>query len=233
MHEDKDGAKFVAILEEVIILANLFLQMHTSGNILFRELTHEYTCQSIDNVIQDILFLHDECKRWAVRLAEARDTFYLLNYFTASQIVTIQLGLEGMNNGKDFNRDTFHLLTLIHEELSQQDIEDAYSRLKYGSSSYQGFTDSINSSLSSRIQSSTVFSEKNAYSLQSIAVFLEYLYKNEKQDKPIPTISLFDGNEPNLIYVNRSNLLISALSLYLRSSCKCVFPSNHEVLNLF
>ena len=136
MHEDKDSAKFVAILEEVIILADLFLQMHISGNIYFRELTHEYTCQSIGSVKQDIAFLRDECKQWKARLVEARDDNYLLNYFTASQIVNIQVGLEGMSNGKDLTRDTFHLLSLVREQLSQQDIENANRRIEHGTSSF-------------------------------------------------------------------------------------------------
>ena len=137
MHEDKDSAKFVAILEEVIILADLFLQMHTSGNIFFRELTHEYTCQSIGSVKQDIAFLRDECRQWIARLVEARDNNYLLNYFTASQIVKIQVGLEGMSNGKDLNRDTFHLLSIVREQLSQKYIEDAIMRVRDGSSSFK------------------------------------------------------------------------------------------------
>ena len=139
MHEDKDSAKFVAILEEVIILADLFLQMHISGNIFFREFTHEYTCHSIGSVKQDIAFLRDECKRWKDRLVEARDDNYLLNYFTASQIVNIQVGLEDMNNGEDLDRDTFHLLSLVREQLTQQDIENSNRRIKHGSSSFQYF----------------------------------------------------------------------------------------------
>ena len=155
MHEDKDSAKFVAVLAEVIILADLFLQMHTSGNVVFRELTHEYTCQSIDRVKQDISFLYKECEQWRTQLTEARDKFYLLNYFTAAQIVSIQIGLDGMDNGKDLDRDTFHLLTLVREHLSQQDIEDAYSRLKHGSVSYESPTDSLISSLDSTATSSS------------------------------------------------------------------------------
>ena len=164
MHEDKDSAKFVAVLAEVIILAGLFLQMHTSGNVVFRELTHEYTCQSIDRVKQDISFLNKECEQWRTQLTEARDKFYLLNYFTAAQIVSIQIGLEGMRNRKDLDRDTFHLLTLVREYLSQQDIEDAYYRFEHCSSSFQSpitsdnsFVDSTATSLSRR--RSTVFSD--------------------------------------------------------------------------
>ena len=161
MHEDKHSAKFVSILDEVIVLADLFLQMQYGGNIFFRQLTHEYTCQSIDRVKQDILFLRDECKKCTAQLVEARDALYLLNYFTASQILDIQIGLEGMDNGIDLDRDTFHLLTIIREELSQQDIEDAYRRFKHGSSPFQSPTSSVDSiaSFSSRSRSSTVFSE--------------------------------------------------------------------------
>ena len=137
MHEDKDSAKFVAILEEVMFLADLFLQMHISGNIFFRELTHEYTCQSIGSVKQDIAFLRDECKMWTAQLVVARDDNYLLNYFTASQIVNIQVGLENMNKGEDLNRDAFHLLSLVREQLTQKDIENALRRIKHGSSSFQ------------------------------------------------------------------------------------------------
>ena len=269
MHEDKDSAKFVAVLAEVIILADLFLQMHTSGNVVFRELTHEYTCQSIDRVKQDISFLYKECEQWRTQLTEARDTFYLLNYFTAAQIVSIQIGLDGMDNGKDLDRDTFHLLTLIREHLSQQDIEDAYSRLKHGSVSYESPTDSLISSLDSTATSSSrtisaVFSDsedslltkfrishnstvdicyedskvsiqyvyesnnKNISSLNDVARFLELccLHENKSIDLPLS----FKDNEPNLILVERSELMIYVLSLYLQTDCKSVFPSHHEVL---
>ena len=272
MHEDKDSAKFVAILEEIVILADLFLQMHTSGNNFFRELTHEYTCQSIDSVKQDISFLRDVCKQWTARLVEARDNNYVLNYFTALQITTIQVGLEDMSNGKDLDRDTFHLLTLIREHLSQQDIEDAYGRFKHGSASFQSTIHSVDSSLNStasisRRRSSTVFSDcedsqviicpllqvsttdihckidmvslenvykaniKNIYPLKDIAVFLEYLYsQNSLQDKPIHSLSFFNDKEPNLIFINRPDLLIYVLSMYLQSGCRFGFPSHHEVL---
>ena len=272
MHEDKDSAKFVAILEEIVILADLFLQMHTSGNIFFRELTQEYTCQSIDSVKHDISFLREECKQWTARLLEARDNNYLLNYFTALQITTIQVGLEHMSNGKDLDRDTFHLLTLIREHLSQQDIEDAYGRFSHGSSSSQSPIYSEDSSLDStatlsRRRSSTVFSDcedsqviicpllqvsttdihckidmvslenvykaniKNIYSLKDIAVFLKYLYsQNSLQDKAIHSFSSFSDNEPNLIFINRPDLLIYMLSMYLQSGCRFGFPSHHEVL---
>ena len=136
MQEDKNSAKFIAILEKVIILADLFMQMHINGNVFFRELTHEYACQSIDSVKQDITFLRNECKWWTAQLVEARNNNYLLNFFTASQIVAIQVGLEDMDNGKDLNRDTFHLLSLVREQLSQQDIEKAYNGVKRASSSH-------------------------------------------------------------------------------------------------
>ena len=173
MHEDKDSAKFVAILEEVIILADLFLQMHISGNIFFRKLTREYTCQSIDSVKQDIAFLRDECKQWTAQLVEARDNNYLLNYFTASQIVNIQVGLEDMNNGKDFGRDTFHLLSLVSEQLSQKDIENAYKRIKHSSSSFQNpinNPESVNltATLPSRISSIPRDDESLEFSLSSL-----------------------------------------------------------------
>ena len=266
MHEDKDSAKFVAVLAEVIILADLFLQMHTSGNVVFRELTHEYTCQSIDRVKQDISFLHKECEQWRTQLTEARDKFYLLNYFTAAQIVSIQIGLDGMDNGKDLDRDTFHLLTLVREHLSQQDIEDAYSRLKHGSVSYESPTDSLISSLDSTATSSSLrrttiypnnedslFQQNSMQGLHqfyehsfekvyrankhvfnyfnNVATFLEYLIgESAVHDKFIDMPSSFDDNEPNLITVESSDLLIYVLSLYLLTGLRFAFPSHHEML---
>ena len=267
MHEDKDSAKFVAIIEEVIILADLFLQMHISGNIFFRELAHEYTCQSIGNVKQDIVFLRDECKQWTARLVEARDNNYLLNYFTASQIVNIQVGLEGLSNGKDLNRDTFHLLSLVREQLTQQDIENAIRRVKHGSSSFQNpeSLDFIATSSSGRgsiskdntckspgiypppfptdgdddddddeptemlIKDSYKVYNKTTYSLNGVGLFLSYFRYDNVQEQTVVDSFLKD-NEPNLIFIKKSNLLIFVLSLYLQTYSRTYFPSHHEVL---
>ena len=263
MHEDKDTAKFVAILEEVIILADLFLQMHTSGNIFFREFTHEYTCQSIDSVKQDIAFLRDECKQLTAHLVEARDNNYLLNYFTASQIVKIQVGLEGMSNGKDLNRDTFHLLSFVREQLSQKDIENAIRRVKHGSSSFQYFKslDFIPTSSSGGgpvLQDNTCkppdlflpsfptddddvettemlikdlykASNKTSYSLNDVGLFLSHLGSDKIREQTVVDSFLKD-NEPNLIFIKGSNLLIFVLSLYLQTYSRTYFPSHHEVL---
>ena len=261
MHEDKDSAKFVAILEEVIILADLFLQMHISGNIFFREFSHEYTCQSIGSVKHDIAFLRDECKQWTARLVEARDNNYLLNYFTASQIVNIQVGLEGLSNGKDLNRDTFHLLSLIREQLSQQDIENAIRRVKHGSSSFQN-SESLNfiaTSPSGRgsISENDTFldfsltsflsddddveptemlikdlfksSNKIIYSLNDVGLFLFHLCSDKIREQTV-VHSFLKENEPNLIFIKNSNLLIYVLSLYLDTYSRTDFPSHHEVL---
>ena len=199
MHEDKDSAKFVAVLAEVIILADLFLQMHTSGNVAFRELTHEYTCQSIDRVKQDISFLHKECEQWRTQLTEARDTFYLLNYFTAAQIVSIQIGLDGMDNGKDLDRDTFHLLTLVREHLSQQDIEDAYSRLKHGSVSYESPTDSLISSPDSTATSSsrrrtTIYPNNEDFLLLKSSLLKDSI-QDIREINEIPLEDLYNANK--------------------------------------
>ena len=261
MHKDKDSAKFLAILEEVIILAELFLQMHISGNIFFREFTHEYTCHSIDSIKQDITFLRDE-NQWTTRLVEARDNNYLLNYFTASQIVNIQIGLEEMNKGKDLNRDTLHLLSLVREELSQQDIENANRRVKHESSSFQNLESvdfiTISSSEIGSVLQDDIYpdfslssfptddddddeptetlikdlykaSNKTTYSLNDVGLFLFHLCPDKVREQSVEHSFLKD-NEPNVIFIKGSNLLIWVLSLYLNTYSRTDFPSHHEVL---
>ena len=258
LHEDGDTVECVAILEQVIILADLFLQMHTSGNIFFRKLTYRYKCQSIDKVKLDISFLREECKKWNAQLAKARDECYQLNFFTALQIGDIQVGLEGMANGRDLDRDTFHLLTLIREHISQQDIETAYNRFRSGSLSSQSLDSSMNSSVNSvDTLSSIVFSDsgnlnsslsqdsnsgvcevslkdmyiaskRNICSLSNVAAFNKYLYRKNETHKEMPS-ALYD-TEPNLICVERSVLLTHVLSFYLQSGFAAAFPSQQEVL---
>ena len=263
MHEDKDSAKFVAILEEVIFLADLFLRMHRSGNFFFRELTHEYTCHSIDSVKQDIAFLRDECKQWIDRLVEARDNNYLLNYYTASQIANIQVDLEDMSNGRDLTRDTFHLLSLVCEQLTQKDIENANRRVKHGSSLFQNpesldFLDTLSTDIGPVFQDNTCkspdlflasfptdddgdepiemlvkdlykASNKTTYSLNDIGLFLSHLCSDVARDQTV-VHSFLKDNEPNLIFIKGSNLLIFVLSLYLNTDLRTYFPSHHEVL---
>ena len=192
-----------------------------------------------------------------------------MNYFTAAQIVSIQIGLDGMDNGEDLDRDTFHLLTLVREHPSQQDIEDAYSRLKHGSVSYECPSDSLISSPDSTATSSSrrisalfsdsedsllkefrishnctvdIFYENSKVSLQDVyesnnnnisslndvARFLELCFHHENESIDLPLS--FKDNEPNLILVERSELMIYMLSLYHQTDCKSVFPSHHEVL---
>ena len=269
MHEDKDTAKFLAILEEVIILANLILQMHTSGNIFFREFSHEYTCQSIDSVKQDTAFLRNECKQWTAQLVEARDNNYLLNYFTASQIVNIQVGLENMNKGEDLERDTFHLLSLVRKQLTQRYVENVNRRVKHESSSFPiyeslDFIATLSSGIGSVYQDNTCkspgislppfstddddnddddddepidmlikdlykASNKTTYSLNDVGLFLSHLCSDKIREQTVVHSFLID-NEPNLIFIKKSNLLIFVLSLYLQTYSRTYFPSHHEVL---
>ena len=258
LHEDEDTVECVAILEQVIILADLFLQMHTSGNIFFRKLTYHYKCQSIDKVKLDISFLREECKKWNAQLAKARDECYQLNFFTALQIGNIQVGLEGMANGRDLDRDTFHLLTLIREHISQQDIETAFYRFRSGSLSSQSLDSSINSSVNSvdtlssiafsdsgnlnstpsqdshsgvcevSLKDMYIASKRDICFLNNVAAFIKYLYRKNETQKEMPS-ALYD-TEPNLICVERSVLLTHVLSFYLQTGFQAAFPSQHEVL---
>ncbi|KAI6651522.1 E3 ubiquitin-protein ligase [Oopsacas minuta] len=136
MHEDKDSVKFVAQFEEIVTLTNLILKLNCSGNIFFMNLFLEYTCNSIDVIKNDISYLTELYLKWSTQFLQARKDNYLLNHFTDSQILKIQIGLDGLNRQKDLDRDTIHLLTLIREELSHKDIIVALDKIKRGACTY-------------------------------------------------------------------------------------------------
>ena len=64
---------------------------------------------------------------WNNKVNEARNTYYFLNFFTISQIVSLQKGLKSFPEGTDVktSEQLFHLLRLLNREIRNIDIQQA------------------------------------------------------------------------------------------------------------
>ena len=260
MHEEKDSAKFLAHLQDIITLADLVLKLHCSGNVFFMDRTLEYKCQDVISVKEDTNFLRILSQEWGEEILKVRKENYYLNYYTNSQILTIRIGLRDMYRHKDLNRETTHLLTLVRTDISQVDIEIALAGLRRGSLSFSP-TDSINSfpdyagdvegstlssypSLDSTVEPPTLQTEdqntlmqdlyknreKDVISLNDVGLFLDKINSCNPPRVDRPFPKCFIVNEPNLIISKYSDIIYTILSLYFTSDGKSELPSPHEVL---
>ena len=137
MHQDSVGARFQHLLKLILSLSEIVLKFHKSGNVLFRKKKLAYSCDSTDILSEDITFLEEKYKNWINNFEQSRQKCYFLNFFTSSQILTIQIELERLERSpfKVIERQAFYLLTFLSEELSEEIVRGAFNRVERGSSS--------------------------------------------------------------------------------------------------
>ena len=130
-HGDTVGTQFQILLEVVSKLSEILLKLYLSGSVFFRKvetcltLSITYPCNDIQLIEEDTAFLENEYSNWTTKLKKARDKHYFLNYFTSSQIITIQLGIQLFleNPNRRLDQQLFHLLSFIQEGLLEEDVK--------------------------------------------------------------------------------------------------------------
>ena len=137
MLQDSVGARFQNLLKLILSLSEIVLKFHKSGNVLFQNKKLTYSCDSTDILSEDITFLEGKYKNWINNFEQSRQKCYYLNFFTSSQILTIQIELERLRRfpSKVIEKQAFYLLTILSEELSEEEVRGAFNRANRGSSS--------------------------------------------------------------------------------------------------
>ena len=121
---------FTQKLDLIIEIAKIVIELIETGNRNF----HKYEIKSIVNDIECVQSLIKEksdlskiLECWKQKLEEARDKYYFLNYYTISQIVSLQNGITSFTTGKEDLEleQLYHLLRLINREVTREDIHRA------------------------------------------------------------------------------------------------------------
>ena len=184
MHQDSVGARFQHLLKLILSLSEIVLKFHKSGNVLFRNKILTYSCDSTNILSEDIRFLEENYKNWINNFEQARQKGYFLNFFTSSQILTIQIELERFPS-HSIEKQAFYLLTILSEDLSEEEVRCAFNRVNRRSSS------SVSSSISSI--SSVTSDEMNSSRRMSMQSSLDTSYINVPTTEPTNDTQFHDS----------------------------------------
>ena len=130
-HGDTIGTQFQILLEVALKFSEIISKLYMSGSVFFRKIETyptlfiTYPCNDIQLIMEDTAFLENEYSNWTTKLKKARDKHYFLNYFTSSQIIKIQLGIQLYleNPNRRLDQQLFHLLSFIQEGLLEEDVK--------------------------------------------------------------------------------------------------------------
>ena len=130
-HGGAIGTQFQILLEVVLKFSEVISKLYSSGSVFFRTIATcptlliTYSCNDIQLIKEDTAFLENEYSNWTTKLKKARDKHYFLNYFTSSQIITIQMGIQLFmeDPNRRLNQQLFHLLSFIQEGLLEEDVK--------------------------------------------------------------------------------------------------------------
>ena len=219
MHQDSVGARFQHLLKLILSLSEIVLKFHKSGNVLFRNKKLAYSCDSTDILSEDISFLEEKYKNWINYFEQARQKCYFLNFFTSSQILTIQIGLERLERfpSKVIEKQAFYLLIILSEDLSEEEVRTAFNRVNGGSLS-SGYSSSISSI-------GSVTSDETGLSARVDSKSSRFI------DAPIP--KQFDI-QPNLDFMSLSDTELGETHTFYVSKSEMIkmYYDQHEYISL-
>ena len=212
MHQDSVGARFQHLLKLILSLSEIVLKFHKSGDVLFRNKKLAYSCDSTDILSEDISFLEEKYKNWINDFEQARQKCYFLNFFTSSQILTIQIGQERLGRvpSKVIEKQAFYLLTILSEDLSEEEVRAAFNRVYRRSSSVCSSISSIDSVTSNELESSTRISQLSSLGTSYLDVSISEPTNENRFHGP--SIVTFPENELELdesptIHISKSELM--------------------------
>ena len=121
---------FTQILDLVIDIGKIVIKLIETGNKNYQN--HEVKSivdetGIVQRLIEEKTKLTNILESWKEKLEEARNKYYFLNYFTISQIVSLQNGITSFTTGKEDLEleQLYHLLRLINQEVTREDIQQA------------------------------------------------------------------------------------------------------------
>ena len=127
---------FTQILDLIIEIAKIVIKLIETGNQNFHKyeiifIVNEIEC--VQRLIREKSDLSSILECWKQKLEEARVKYYFLNYYTISQIVSLQNGIASFTTGKEDLEleQLYHLLRLINQEVTREDIHRALELTGY------------------------------------------------------------------------------------------------------
>ena len=119
---------FTHKLDTITEVATIVIQLVETGNqrYLNYELFSDFNQQE-DTLMESKMKLKATLEDWKHNVEEARNKHYFLNYYTISQIVFLQKGIQSFIEDREDREleQLYHLLGLLNSDVSKQDIQQA------------------------------------------------------------------------------------------------------------
>ncbi|VDH97030.1 Hypothetical predicted protein [Mytilus galloprovincialis] len=158
-----DIDRFMAILDSVTRLSHIYIKLVSKGCVLFSQWHVKIYCdkgrqaclivsfghgqnktvlkgrieehEDVSTVIPLLAkFLEDSHEKWLKYIADKRDKYYYLNYFSIDQMVFLQQELVKMGTKEIPSDLVYPLLSAIKQDCNQDDLERAMTNAKQGMS---------------------------------------------------------------------------------------------------
>ncbi|MBN3307566.1 RN213 ligase, partial [Amia calva] len=279
-HGKEQVNRFMQVFESVQRLGGILLQLHSSGNMLFREWEAFITCSpdrqpcvqanfmlpgvaviqytgEVTIQLQDLCRSMEMChQEWCTLVTEMRYKFYTLNYYTAGQIVYLCSQLRDCQTRR-LPQQVLALLSFLTPGCTSKDILDAWALtpgVELGSDQYQYVDEQVEIKTGMLIDLSQIeevcmeegtkenveglwrrFKEDMARYLDghldiiTLAQFLLCLSEKNKQETKRTLSPFLQEGKPNLVLCPESDILSTALGLYVESRNEPL-PSSDEML---
>ena len=162
-HSDSytNAQHFNICLDTLTEIASIVIQLAETGNQHFFRYQYLFAFNKEKEILFDLkselLYTLDI---WRQNVEEARKDCYFLNYYTISQIVSLQKGIDSFIENAENNdvEQLYHLLRLLNHDITREDIEQALLMSKF-----------INQA---KLPTRTIPISKQEHSKQSIATVL-------------------------------------------------------------
>ncbi|KAI6652351.1 E3 ubiquitin-protein ligase [Oopsacas minuta] len=109
-------------------IATIVIQLIETGcqSLHNYELTSN-VAEDVRTLLEERSILSNKLKNWRQNLEEARDKHYFLNYYTISQLVSLQKGIVSFTSDREDSdlEQLYHLLGLINQEVTMEEIQQA------------------------------------------------------------------------------------------------------------
>uniref|UniRef100_A0A672LJT5 RING-type E3 ubiquitin transferase n=1 Tax=Sinocyclocheilus grahami TaxID=75366 RepID=A0A672LJT5_SINGR len=247
--------RFAEVFASVQRLACAFIDLFVAGNPLFRHWKAKVNCNSKEEcIIMDLDLgsvvsvmiegdvteqLPEVCRKmesclcfWKAFMDKQRSQHYYLNYFTSEQVVYLCSQLT-QKNDTELKDQVLMMLSFIKPNWSFSDVTQAWHRLQYevikkdlrqnDDLEFQTFLDVIWNAYMRDMNNFL----PDCLDVRSLGYLLEMLANSPSQYEKLPN-GMATG-KPNLIICPSEEILITCISMYMRSR-KEPLPTYDEVL---
>ncbi|KAA0724979.1 E3 ubiquitin-protein ligase rnf213-beta [Triplophysa tibetana] len=149
-HGKEQVNTFTQVFEGVQRMGRILLQLHTSGNVLLRDLEAQITCNGTvqycinvsfsqlkkcveykGDVLEELQklcrFLEDVHKDWCAHLSKMRSQYYALNYYTSEQMAYLCKWVNNVSNKrKPVPQQMWNFLSHVKPDCSINDVREAF-----------------------------------------------------------------------------------------------------------